>query len=274
MTALRQLFALLALAALLAGAGCGGDSLPTAIETDDPVYRQGKQLQRLERYPEALVAFLKVIEKRGERFSPESHLEAGQIYLQHIKDPVEAIHHLRKYVELSPKSREAPLVRGLIEEARRQFYRTAPGRPLEDQSQWLNLRTQLENLQRENDQLKIELATRGGGSVPAPIQRSTRVTLDNPPPRPAPVPAPAAVDDSPIALAPVLPPAAQGSSFLPAAPSAPAKAGRKHVVAIGDTLYNVARKYGVKMEDLAAANRDVVPPGSSNLKLGVELKIP
>jgi hypothetical protein len=80
----RRIFALMALATLLAGTGCGdGGGRSYGVETDDPVYREGKQLQRQGRNPEALTAFLRVIEKRGEQFAPESHLEAGQIYLQH-----------------------------------------------------------------------------------------------------------------------------------------------------------------------------------------------
>jgi len=51
----------------------------------------------------ALEAFLKVIEKRGDD-APESHLEAGLIYLNHIKDPIAAIYHFRKYIEIKPNS--------------------------------------------------------------------------------------------------------------------------------------------------------------------------
>ena len=270
MTAQRNFAALLALAALLLG-GCGGDRLPTAIETDDAVYQQGKQLQRQGRNPEALLAFLKVIEKRGEQFSPESHLEAGLIYLQDIKDPIEAIHHFRKYLTLQRKSKEAPYVRGLIERAQRELAKSLPGRPLEDQSQWLNLRDQLKELQRENDQLRAEIAAVRGGAAPAPFLRVTQAAVDGNATRLAVVPP--AVDESPIALAPA--PSASPGAPLFGKPAVPAKAaGRKHVVGIGDNLYNIARKYGVKMEDLQAANRDLVPNVTTPLRLGAELRIP
>ncbi len=54
--------------ALLLGAGCrdrDGALLPA--ETDEPLFVQGMQLKKLDRNAEALNAFLKVIEKRGER---------------------------------------------------------------------------------------------------------------------------------------------------------------------------------------------------------------
>jgi tetratricopeptide (TPR) repeat protein len=265
----RNITVLFALAALLL-AGCS-DSLPTAIETDDPAYRQGKQLQRLGRNPEALVAFLKVIEKRGEQFSPESHLEAGLIYLRHMKDPEEAIHHFRKYLELQRKSKEAPLVRGKLEDARRELLKSFRGRPLEDQSQWLNLRDQVDALQRENDRLKAELASLNGGAAPAPLLRVTHASIDSGVARPA-VPPPA-VDDSPIALAPV-PSSPLAGSLLPGKPAAAKAAGRKHVVTIGDTLYSISKKYNVKLEELQAANREIVPGVTAKLPLGAELKVP
>jgi LysM repeat protein len=52
-------------------------------------------------------------------------------------------------------------------------------------------------------------------------------------------------------------------------------AGRRHTVAKGDTLYSIARKHGVKVEAIAAVNRDVLGGGvNSPLRPGAELKIP
>src|SRR5688572_30344317 len=81
----RRLFALAALLALLLGAGCGDRGAPTIAEMDEPFYIQGVQLNKQGRNGEALTTFLKVIDKRGERGAPESHLEAGVIYLSHTK---------------------------------------------------------------------------------------------------------------------------------------------------------------------------------------------
>lgn len=278
MTVCRQLAALLALAGLLLGAGCGGDSRPLAVETDEPFYHQGQQLVKQGRYPEALSAFLKLIEKRGEQASPESHLEAGLIYLkQSPKDPNEAYHHFRKYLELQPKSKQAPGARDLLDNAMREFARLIPGRVLEDQSIRLELADQVKALQRENDELRRELGSLRVG-VPLTTPRSSRSST--------------AADDSPISVAPVRPPPPLAVSSLVApaparqllftAPVAansavPAKAAvRKHTVAPGETLYRISVRYfgnGSKVDDIFNANRDVMAT-RQDLKPGTQLKIP
>ena len=88
-----------ALAVLLAVTGCGGDNFAQSAETDDSAYREGQQLEKQGRNQEALASYLKVITKRGDS-APESHLEAGLIYLEHDGDPIAAIYHFRKYLEL------------------------------------------------------------------------------------------------------------------------------------------------------------------------------
>jgi nucleoid-associated protein YgaU len=190
MTFRSIVFFCLAGGALLLAAGCErGDSLPFSAEADDPGYRQGQQLAKQGRNPEALALYLKVIAKRGES-APESHLESGLIYLQHIKDPLAAIYHFRKYLELQPNSRQAPYVKGLVDTAKREFARTLPAQPLESQAERLEMLDQIGRLQRENDQLKAELAAaRGGTSLPTV---TTRAPLDVAPP---PVQAATVADD-------------------------------------------------------------------------------
>ena len=294
MTVRQPFTVLLALVACFLGAGCGGgDGLALSSETDDAFYQQGKQLQKQGRNAEALTAFLKVAERRGEQSSPESHLEAGLIYLQHIKDPVEAIHHFRKYLELEPNSKQAPLVRQRIDLARRELFRTMPGRPSDEQTVRLGGQELIDRLQRENEDLKAELG-RQRGSGPAPFLRTTRgpvEVVDVPKPvdgesylslRVAPPP--------PSFAAPSSAPLAQGPSGVaakaapPTAKSAPSAgksgfpvpvAGKRHSVAPGDSLYRVALKYGVTVEAILAVNRDVLSSGvKTTLRQGMELKIP
>ena len=279
MPARRKITVFLALAALLLGAGCGGnDNLPFTAETDDAIYQQGKQLQRQGRNPEALSAFLKVIERRGEQNAPESHLEVG-LLLQR-QDPLAAIYHFRKYRELLPNSKEAPKVRGLIDSATREFARTLPAHPEENQAAWLDLRGQIERLQRENDELKDRLDTRRGAAPPSFVRLSQTTTADAARPPPLPSASAITIDDSPVSLAPLParpPPDSPLLAKVPASakPATPAKsAGRKHTVAQGENLYNIGKKYGVKPEDIVAANREVVPSVTSPLRLGAELKIP
>ena len=160
-----------AIALLLAwfvAAGCSdGGGTQVGAETDDAYYVQGVQLKRQGRSSEALTSFLKVIDRRGERGAPESHLEAGQIFLDHMKEPAFAYYHFRKYLELQPNSSQAELVRGRVAAALREFAKTVPGRASEDQSVRLRANEEISKLQREVEELRAELAVlRGGGTTP------------------------------------------------------------------------------------------------------------
>ncbi len=285
MTVRRNLSALAALLVLLFCAGCGereGAALPA--ETDEPFYVQGVQLKKLGRNGEALTAFLKVIDRRGERGAAESHFEAGEIFLNHAKDPGEAYHHFRKYLELQPNSKQAELVRGRVDIAKREFWKQVAGRPLDDNSVRLQIDEEMSKLKRENDELRAELSVlRGGGAIRPPRLLDT----GGGPARPAPITVPtASVADSPIKPAPstTMRPTASSSFVTPAPTQAsgarppatgqsqpprstlPATSGRTYTVKPKETLYGIARQFNVKLEDLMALNgikkADVVSTGT------------
>lgn len=286
----RNLFAAgAACAVLLLAAGCYRENSPLGVETDDPLFVQGKQLEKLNRHPEALTLFLQLIDKRGERSSAESHLEAGLIYLNHTKDPVEACHHFRKYLELQPNSKEAQYVRGMVDAARREFARTLSARPLEDQAVRLEIAEEVSKLRRENEELRAELAARRG-VAPLPMRSGLVVPdLSNSKTGGAAAPPVNKLADSPITPAPAAPliqparsattaqaslqQAATAPTLASSVPTRPATkaGGRTHTVGQGDTLYRLSKQYGVTMEDIAEANGMKV---TSPLKLGTPLKIP
>lgn len=297
MTVRTRILAPLALAATLAIAGCdAGGSATYSAETDDPLYREGMELAKQGRKPQALTDFLKVIERRGSQPSPESNLEAGLIYLQDIKDPNEAIHYLKKYLEQQPHPRDGDLVRQRIEDARREFGRTLPGRPLDDQSARLEMADQIKQLQQENDELRAQLGrSRSGGMDTGlrvmqgaiqpvePNNPAMRAASRTPPIpaadllRPAPTPPPAGGSGATQTLA--SPTRSQPGFGLPPGtpapqPATPSRPGRTYTVAEHDTLYKISRKYNVKVEDLVAANRETIPTVSSPLRPGAVLKIP
>jgi tetratricopeptide (TPR) repeat protein len=251
--------------AMLCGSGCGGDPLSASSETEDSTYRDAQQFEREGRSDEALAAYLKVIVRRGDA-APESHLDAGILYLHHIHDPIAAIYHFRKYLELEPNSKLAANVREQIDEAKREFARTLPGQPMENQTERLAMVDQVDRLQRENDELKSEIAALRSGSGPSAPVRSTTIELGA---QPAPAPVP-------VAPAPV-----QGSeeSAIREAPEpqAPAAQERTHTVAKGDTLFSLALKYygnRSKWRAILEANKDVLPDEKSPLRIGMVLKIP
>ena len=280
-----SVFSVLALAALLGSTGCNDrHTLPTLVETEEPFYVQGMQLKKQGRQPEALAAFLKVIDKRGSRAAPESHLDAGLIYLTHIKDPLEACHHFRQYLDLKPNSKEAIFVRGKVEDAKREFSRTLPGRPMEDQSVRLQAEDDLARLRRENEELRAELATvRGGGATqlsrqPRIITVPDEVLTSRPPPPANGVIEPANSPRLPgVGVAPEPKPiqATPPSGTKTVTPARlPTASGRSHTVKPKETLFAISRQYGVTVPDLLAANRNAVPSVNTPLRPGMVLKIP
>jgi phage tail protein X len=281
------LLCLCALSTVFFTAGCGRyESSPFTAEIDEPGYRRGKELLRQGRDQEALASFLKVVEKRGDD-APESHLEIGILYQQHIKDPIAAIYHYRKFRELKRNSPQSDLVRQRIDAATREFARTLPGQPLENQSDKLDLLEKLDQLQRENFQLKEQLIG----------ARTQAINTARPAPQPEPEPLqPLAVDptESPVTAAPepLLPedipmpatPVAQQPTrptpvpLSPVPPPPSTVAGRRYVVARGDTLFAIAKRhYGTannaRVQAILNANRNVLPNASA-LQPGMTLIIP
>lgn len=285
----RWLCPLLGLAALWLGGCTDSERVRTAAEVDEPAYREGQSLLKTGRRQEALSAFLKVIDQRGND-APESHLEIGLLYAQHINDPLSAIYHFKKYLALRPNSPQAPLVRQRIDAATREFARTLPAQPLENQLQRVDLVAALDKLKQENEALKQELADVKAGrnaaaasgldaspaatdAVATPglsfnVETMPTVRTRPVPPStraPAPVPAPTRV-------APTIqkPPAAT------ATPAQPAAGNRRHTVQPGDTLFKIAQQYygnRTRWRDIYAANRGVMK-SETDLKVGMQLKIP
>jgi tetratricopeptide (TPR) repeat protein len=270
------------------------EGLTLSSETEEPFYREGQQLSKQGRNQEALNAYLKVISKRDDT-APESHLEAGLILQRHMKDPIAAMYHFRRYLELQPNARQAVYVRGLIENARREFARTLPAAPLESQAERLETQDQIDRLLRENDQLKAELKALQAGVAtagPATISRATVNAVGGPMislPAPVPDATPTVADDSPVTYAPIeaapaepqrveRTPVSTGVRSPPTKPSASASAGpgRRHVVGKGDTLFSLAQKYygnRSRWREIYEANRNLLPSENS-LRLGMEIRIP
>jgi hypothetical protein len=226
-----------------------------ASEVDEPHYRRGVQMLRSGQNQVALEAFLKVIEKRSGD-APESHLDAGKIYLDHIHDPIAAIYHFRKYLELRPNSPQSPVVRELIDTAKKEFARTLPGQPLDDHYERVDLLELVERLQNENDSMKAELAAIR--AQPLPTERDDpSVTEGRSISRT--VPAPSAITRT----APRTSPTNPGTV-------------RQHIVAKGETLYSISKRYygtGNRWREIYLANRSVMT-SETDLKVGTRLLIP
>lgn len=290
-------FATAALIAALFGAGCGERRVTAISETEEPFYAEAVTLNSGHRYGEALASYLKVIDKRGELGAPESHLDAGVIYLNHIKDPVRAYYHFSRYLELKANSSEAPKVRGMQEAALVRIAARIPGFPADGQSNRLGNAEEVNRLRRENEELRAELQTlRGYTANQAPRSRAGVTLPEGSIGATTPPPQVLIEGSSPVTTANLFQPQprqtvpqSQAQPVVRTTPPQPQKtvtqprpgttqtqtairpSGRTHTVKAKETLYGISRQYGVKMEDLQRANGLTA---SSSLKIGAVLKIP
>lgn len=265
----RLIFSTICVGVLLVGC----NRLPegeTVAEISEPSYEEGERLKRQGREQAALAAFTRVINSRKDG-APESHLEVGLLYQLEVKDPIAAIYHFRRFLELKPNSPQADLVRGRIDAARRDFARTLPAQPLENQLIRNDHLDVIESLQRENTRLKDEVATLRGSRV---TSRGTVADLsDNVDRNPRPTSPSAA--ESPIRRAPISV-AAERPVARPQRPTTTAEPTRIHTVVKGDTLYGLSRRYyqdSTRAKDIYAANRTKMQ-SQNDLQVGMRLVIP
>ncbi len=225
-------------------------SLDVLSETEDPVYRRAKDLLARNLEKEALSNFTKLIAMRDGN-APESHLEAGLIFLNHRDDPISAIYHFKRYQAIKGRDPETPQrnasierVEGLIKTAKKEWIATDDAKEYR-----IRLLGTIEQLQSENQALKEQLAEIRRGAAPAVSQ------------------APQA-DDQLREVA---------TRNEPLRPAATAPGGRRvYVVQERDSLYKISREmYGNpnRWREILEANRNVLP-SESQLQPGMSLIIP
>ncbi|MFU8848264.1 MAG: Cell division protein CpoB [Opitutales bacterium] len=249
------LFALLAVIT-----GCSPRSVEVVSETDEKQYQLAQGYKTQGRIEEALSAFLRVIDAR--RDAPESHLEAGYIYLRTMKDPIRAIYHFERYLQFKPQSPQAAQVRQLIETAQKEFARQLPAQPYQGELDRIDLMELVKNLKQENDSLKRELvaAEKRVGQLENVLGQARRI----PEPQPTRVGA--------TTTQPMRSPSPAASSPTPGPENAP----RSYTVQSGDTLTTISRRfYGTpsRWMDIYQANRDRLSSENS-LRVGQEIRIP
>jgi LysM repeat protein len=247
---------ILALLALISA--CSPNGVEVVSETDEKQYQLAQDYKNQGRIEEALSAFLRVIDAR--RDAPESHLEAGYIYLRTMKDPVRAIYHFDRYLQFKPQSPQASQVRQLIETAQKEFARQLPAQPYQGDLDRIDLMELVKTLKQENDSLKRDLVAAEkrvqqlenvlgqARRMPNPQTPTTTTTRREQPVR------------------------STGAATTPNPEDVP----RSYTVQSGDTLSTISRRfYGTPSRwiDIFQANRDRLSSENS-LRVGQEIRIP
>jgi tetratricopeptide (TPR) repeat protein len=233
---------------VLVWSGC----LPSAQrdEEREPYFLAGKSRVNTMDFTGAKESFEKAVEVNPK--SAPAHFELGWLYDQKESDPAAAIYHFERFLKLMPNSGKEEMVKTRILACKQQLAQTVSlGLVTEKQQR------EFEQLAEENKRLHEDLEKwRAYALRLQTLTNQVGASL------------PAARTVQPPALghaAPAEPSSAGRSSAAPAATS------RTHAVKAGETLALIARKYGVKLDALMAANPKLDP---RRLPVGQILIIP
>jgi tetratricopeptide (TPR) repeat protein len=214
-----------------------------ADQERNPYYRKAKALQEERDFQGAVESYRKALEV--EPGLAGAHFALGLLYDDKLGDPVAAIYHYRRYLDLKPDSDKRQLVEDFIERAKLSLVAKLPQSPVVDPGALSRLQSEKAALLQENQVLKARVAE---------LEKNAGIGAARPPP-----------------------PAAAGPGAAPPSPTSrePGPA-RTHVVQKGDTLYSLALQYyGTRTgwEKIYQANRNALP-NRDQLKIGQELVIP
>jgi LysM repeat protein len=254
---------------LLCAAGCIPTRDGTQDEQREPHFLRGHESVRQRDYKGAAEAFERALEANAR--SASAHFELGLIFEQHLNDPATAIYHFERFLKLRPTSDKAEIVRQRVNNCKMElakFFLIAPNAP-SVQKEMDKLKTEVERLGLENHQLRrhvevltAQSAARGGAPTTAPVSIAAAQAI--------PATKPAAVAPNPTR------PATTSVAFTapvaaPKHPKVPAPVTRTHTVKQGDIPETIAKRYGVKLDLLLAANPGLDP---RRMKIGQSVNIP
>ena len=242
----------LCLGAVLCGCDSGQSSLD---DKKEPHYILGENRVNAMDYQGAVEAFEQSLEVNPH--SAAAHFELACLFDEKISDPAAAIYHYEQYLKFDPNAENAEVVNARITTCKQQLASdvmampSAPAaqRELEQLTeQNRQLQDQIDSLKKWNAYYAEQLAALSN-SIPSqnnPVAQQIQ--------RP--------VQPAQIISAPVQNPIANHPAN---------SASRTHAVAANETEAAIARKFGIKLSALQAANPGINP---EKLHVGQILKIP
>jgi len=221
-------------------------------EEKESHYLAGKSRYSALDYDGALECYEKAIEVNPR--SALAHLEAGFLYERHKQDHAAAIYHLDRFLRLRPDSQYAAVVNQHILACKAELAKSVLLSPNQ------SLQKEFEQLQQENKIYREEIEA---WRAKARAQTTTNVPVSSL--------VTSASIPSPISTPAARPNLTANSSNIARLAAAMPLSGRTHTVKSGDTPASIARKYGVKLDTLMAANPRV---DARRLHIGQSLNVP
>ena len=269
MNFLRMTIRLLCLVGMILGlTGCNPLAERNQDEEREPHFLNGKSLLQRFDYPGASEAFEQALEVNPR--SALAHFELGLLNEQRSSNHATAIYHYEKYLLLRPDSDHADNVRQRITTCKQDLARAVFLGPVTQ-----SMQKELEQLTVRNQQLTSQnqqLQTRIEQLQATLDRRAIQTNYVAPPVHVAettmpPATTPERSERSPLISTPVSRPNAERSETV----TPPVSSARSHTVRSGETIYAIAKKYGVSQRSLEAANPSFNP---KKMKVGQVLKIP
>lgn len=252
----KPFYGCLLLCSALALGGCTSSSSASLEEEKEPHFLEGKSRANMMDYTGALESFEQALEVNPK--SAAAHFEIGCLCDQKEGDPAAAIYHYGRYLKFRPHGDKAERARGRITACQQALAR------------FVSLGPVTQGLQREQDVLveQIKRLTEDNRMLREKLDRIEASA--NPPRLPAQSSRPDSLASTGTGSAAV--------SALPVARTLPVDAGRgvsnssrSHTVAPGETPAAIAKRYGVKLETLMAANPRLEP---RRMRVGQTVNIP
>lgn len=254
-------------------------------EEKDPNFIEGRNLVNALDYKGAVEAFERALQANPRNAA--AHFELGILYQERVPDPLFAAFHYQKHLQLRPSSTHASAIKPRIEACKMELSKTVPfgvvtrevHRDLERMTNELAL------MRQQNDALRRQLAAKpmiltqwmkfsvtNVIGAPVPTNRAAYT------PAPTNYVAPAAATNYARPQTNVVQQPQRGGMQQRAAQAtmtrqtpAPAPAMKKHVVRGGENMSQVARRFGISVARLQAANPTIEP---RRLRAGQTLNIP
>jgi len=255
----RFWLALFALWVGIALSGCTPSGQNQSDDEKEPHFVLGKNRINAMDYQGAIEAFEEALEVNPH--SAAAHFELGWLYDEKEPDPAAAIYHYEQYLKLCPNAGNAEVIKQRIESCKQQLAADVLPLPSAPAAQ-----KQINQLIEENQRLQDEVNKWRAyyASQPAAKNQSSVApgrTAAQPPANPI----------SPQSAQNISTPAKSLAEDRQAHSTATGATTHTHTVVAGETAVRIARRYGVSLDALLAANPGLEP---RRMRVGQILNIP
>jgi tetratricopeptide (TPR) repeat protein len=224
--------------------GCSPAGSSSEDETREAHFLVGRSRVNAMDYKGAIESFEKALEVNPH--SASAHFELGMLLAEKEPDPAAAIYHYQQYLKLRPNAENASVIQQHIQVLKQDLAKNVLPPTVTPA-----LQREFELLAEENRRLRDEVnkwhayyASQSG----TPIQQT-------------PTAATPTVERADATPAPTQSPPSQST----------ASAARTYTVKAGDNPSAIARKYGIKLDVLMAANPDLKP---TKMRIGQSINVP